>query len=299
MRACAISSPAITLALHAHAGEDIAHAFVSLFPPTPLTRAVLVHMQAHHGSNCATADEPNNSTDSGPLVGAILGSILSLIVGTFGLYQWQLYDARNKAFHFTEEMIAQVREQAFTPASETGLQNGKAAQEPSGPKLKRSDRALSVDTESLVPTILATSGSGYDTVSTTSTTSQPREISAGSLRTVKRIGGGAFGDVYLGVLDERSSNGIPAYKVAVKIAKQEGTETEEANNKFELMREALLMAQFRHPNVLGLVGVITRHKQCKVVLQHCDKGALQSMLRSDMFNEGAVMMPEHSALRVS
>ena len=48
---------------------------------------------------------------------------------------------------------------------------------------------------------------------------RPREIAGRRLKVLQRIGGGNFGDVYSGMLDERSSTGVPSYRVAIKIPK--------------------------------------------------------------------------------
>ena len=48
-------------------------------------------------------------------------------------------------------------------------------------------------------------------------TRRPREVPTRCLKMLGRIGEGCFGDVYAGMLNERSSTNVPAYKVAVKM----------------------------------------------------------------------------------
>ena len=47
------------------------------------------------------------------------------------------------------------------------------------------------------------------------------------------------------------------------------------------MREAAITAQFCHDNVVGLVGVVTRGDPCLMVLQLCDRGALDSLVKGE------------------
>ena len=47
------------------------------------------------------------------------------------------------------------------------------------------------------------------------------------------------------------------------------------------MREAAITAQFCHDNVIGLVGVVTRGDPCLMVLQLCDRGALDSLVKGE------------------
>ena len=98
--------------------------------------------------------------------------------------------------------------------------------------------------------------------------------------------------------NERASRGTPAFRVAIKTPKADGTGSVAASAK-ELLQEAVLMAQFSHSNVVGLLGVVTSNEQCKVVLQHCDKGSLQSLLREDKLNGGGAHLPEAVALGVA
>ena len=147
-----------------------------------------------------------------------------------------------------------------------------------------------------------------------------------------------------GILDERSRTGIPAYRVAIKVAKNSllqthhrgkhhgkhhgtghhgghhgghhsggsgehllGDEPEDqgqgaaaaaaAAAREDLLKEALLMAQFSHKNIVALIGVVTKNQRCQVIMQFCDKGSLDALLRADAFNhKGDIYIPSHRAL---
>jgi len=60
-----------------------------------------------------------------------------------------------------------------------------------------------------------------------------------------------------------------------------------------LLEEAALMAQFKHPNVVELLGVVTRKEQCLLVLELCEKGSLFDLLRKEelhVANEETIRM---------
>jgi serine/threonine protein kinase len=104
---------------------------------------------------------------------------------------------------------------------------------------------------------------------------RPREMKRNAIKLLNNIGEGAFGTVYKGLVDERSTTGVPEYTVAVKVLKNEPTGSEIK----EFMREAAIMAQFKYPNVLSLVGVCTAGEPAMIVLQFCEHGSLLSFLK--------------------
>ena len=76
------------------------------------------------------------------------------------------------------------------------------------------------------------------------------------------------------LLDEQYKTGVPGYLVAVKMAKEDA-----ADEVIEEMRvEAAIMAQFSHPNVVGLIGQVTEDGLFLIVEQYCEHGALLSWL---------------------
>jgi serine/threonine protein kinase len=46
------------------------------------------------------------------------------------------------------------------------------------------------------------------------------------------------------------------------------------------MREAALLAQISHPNIISLVGVCSTHIPIMVIMQYCERGSLLSFLHS-------------------
>ena len=97
------------------------------------------------------------------------------------------------------------------------------------------------------------------------------------LTLTKRIGGGAFGDVHAGTLRQKAAAaGVRPHRVAVKVAKP----VAEGDSDGALLEEAALMAQFNHPNIVALIGVVSRTSPCKIALQYCEQGSLQSLLRA-------------------
>ena len=75
-------------------------------------------------------------------------------------------------------------------------------------------------------------------------------------RTESIVGAGEFGDVYYGVW--RSSYGMQ--EVAIKVLKKNATE----EHKVKLLQEAAVMAQFRHPHIVRLLGAVTIREPVRV-----------------------------------
>jgi hypothetical protein len=79
-------------------------------------------------------------------------------------------------------------------------------------------------------------------------------------------GEGAFGQVRKAELKVQTpGQGLVRVVVAAKMARAYGlsgnpiTEVDKDDAHINLIQEAVLMAQFSHPNVIGLIGVCTRH----------------------------------------
>jgi serine/threonine protein kinase len=64
------------------------------------------------------------------------------------------------------------------------------------------------------------------------------------------LGSGQFGSVQQGVW----KNGSEIIPVALKVLKEEASETD----KVKFLQEAAIMAQFTHPNVISLYGVVSK-----------------------------------------
>ena len=108
----------------------------------------------------------------------------------------------------------------------------------------------------------------------------PEELPRASLDMLAQIGSGNFGIVQKAFyspaatsLDHVRGRRKPEHLVAVKVLREK---TEASHGEF--CREAVVNAQFNHTNVVGLVGVVTRGDPYMLVLQFCDKGALDAIL---------------------
>ena len=81
-----------------------------------------------------------------------------------------------------------------------------------------------------------------------------------SRRVNGHLGSGQFGSVEQGLW----RNGARSIQVAVKCLKEGASETD----KVKFLQEAAIMAQFKHPNVVSLYGVVTQGKH--VTETYCD-----------------------------
>ena len=105
----------------------------------------------------------------------------------------------------------------------------------------------------------------------------PREIKRADVTMLSNIGSGAFGQVWKGMLDERSRQGaVPAYMVAIKTVIEDHGEA-----AAELQKEAALMALVvGHRNLVSLVGVVTSGRPLLVLISYCENGSLRSYLKA-------------------
>ena len=103
----------------------------------------------------------------------------------------------------------------------------------------------------------------------------PRELGRSTVKIVEMLGKGSFGEVYKGLYTER--RGTPGYLVAVKAMVNAA---DQAANRIQLLSEASLMVQFDHENVVKLIGVVTSGDPMLIILEYCEAGALETVLRS-------------------
>ncbi|XP_056460280.1 tyrosine-protein kinase ABL2-like isoform X2 [Gadus chalcogrammus] len=82
-----------------------------------------------------------------------------------------------------------------------------------------------------------------------------------------KLGGGNYGEVYLGIWFKRSR------RVAVKKIKEDTMEVE------ELLKEAALMKEIKHPNLVQLLGVCTLETPFYIVTEYMPNGNLLDYLR--------------------
>ena len=101
----------------------------------------------------------------------------------------------------------------------------------------------------------------------------PEEIPRKGLHVLGRLGSGQFGLVSKAMLSGHKA--LPPFVVAVKESKGDG-------DSAELLREAVVMHQFWHPNVLGCIGIVTRAGETAVVMEFSENGDLKHFLASPL-----------------
>ena len=85
------------------------------------------------------------------------------------------------------------------------------------------------------------------------------------------IGSGEFGTVHLGLWSNGSADPV---QVAVKTLNSQCSES----NRVKFLREAAIMGQFVHNNVVQLHGVVTEEENMMIVLEYMPKGDLKNNL---------------------
>ncbi|XP_041427769.1 ephrin type-A receptor 8 isoform X2 [Xenopus laevis] len=100
-----------------------------------------------------------------------------------------------------------------------------------------------------------------------------REIETSRIKIEKIIGSGEFGEVCYGRLKVPGKREIP---VAIKTLKAGYSEKQ----RHDFLSEASIMAQFDHPNIIRLEGVVTRSKLTMIVTEYMENGSLDSFLKS-------------------
>ena len=110
----------------------------------------------------------------------------------------------------------------------------------------------------------------------------PREIQRSHVTQVQIIGEGAFGEVWIGKLDESNAGGVPSFLVAIKIDKPPQNTTENISNS--LQKEAAVMAQVPpHENLVSLIGVVTSgNLPTMLLVSYCAHGSLQHYLETNV-----------------
>lgn len=105
----------------------------------------------------------------------------------------------------------------------------------------------------------------------------PKEIKRSHITLLQTIGSGQFGEVHKALLDESAAGGPPEYIVAVKTVITAKL-TPEATQ--ELASEATVMVQVgAHPNLVSIIGVVTRGMPLMLVVSFCENGSLLGVLR--------------------
>jgi serine/threonine protein kinase len=110
----------------------------------------------------------------------------------------------------------------------------------------------------------------------------PREIPRRCITKSEKVGEGAFGEVFKGILDETSTGGVPGYMVACKSVTDPS-----GDGAADLLQEATIMAQIgSHPNLVSLIGVVTSGVPLLIIIALCENGSLKSQLEKRVLGEG-------------
>ncbi|VDO84078.1 unnamed protein product [Heligmosomoides polygyrus] len=106
---------------------------------------------------------------------------------------------------------------------------------------------------------------------------QPWELTYDKVTLINKIGAGAFGEVWRGCIHESPSS--PPIDVAVKMKKV--TEKNKAEID-ELYKEARLMRQYKHKNVVAFYGVVIKGSDsAMIVMEFIDGGSLKDYLKKN------------------
>ena len=90
-------------------------------------------------------------------------------------------------------------------------------------------------------------------------------------RILHEVGAGEFGTVHLGLWSNGSTDPV---QVAVKTLNSQCSESD----RVKFLREAAIMGQFLHNNVVQMHGVVTEEENMMIVLEYMPKGDLLNHL---------------------
>ncbi|EDV44512.2 uncharacterized protein Dana_GF20397 [Drosophila ananassae] len=109
------------------------------------------------------------------------------------------------------------------------------------------------------------------------------QISWSQLKLLRFLGSGAFGEVYEGQLQTEDSK--EPQRVAIKSLRKGASEFA------ELLQEAQLMSNFKHENIVCLVGICFDTESISLIMEHMEAGDLLSYLRSARTNTSQDSQP--------
>jgi len=111
-----------------------------------------------------------------------------------------------------------------------------------------------------------------------------------SVRFIQELGEGAFGKVYRGEL-LMNGNGPLVIPIAIKTLKENSA----PKTRADFRREAELMAELQHPNIVCLLGVTFQEEPAAMLFEYMRKGDLQSFLVSHGPNSGQMLTASDSS----
>ncbi len=102
------------------------------------------------------------------------------------------------------------------------------------------------------------------------------------LKETRKIGGGAFGEVWLGILktevEEEGKKKPIDLEVAIKKVK-ESVVGDKDEDKFQLLQEAKKMFKYKDENVVNVLGVAADKPPIRIVMEFCPAGSLDEHLK--------------------
>jgi surface protein len=233
-----------------------------------------------NGSTCGLSNSNRSQgivvSKPAPKIDGIIGGIVAffvlLFILGFAAFKWYAHRAQTKAFDFQSEI------NRLLESGELGFANDQDA-----------DIGVASGTYTEAGLSTATDLGPAPALRIRA----PREIKRSHLAMIEEVGKGQFGSVYKATLDESStSGGVPEYTVAAKTVLDAKASPDATR---ELRLEAMVMAQLGgHPNIVSIVGVITRGDPMVLIVSFCEHGSLLSLLR----NRAEAMRPLVVAVKV-
>ncbi|KAJ8756089.1 hypothetical protein K2173_024636 [Erythroxylum novogranatense] len=104
------------------------------------------------------------------------------------------------------------------------------------------------------------------------------------------LGEGGFGTVYKGFVDDKLRPGLKAQTVAVKVLDLDGSQGHR-----EWLAEVIFLGQFRHPNLVNLIGYCWEDEHRLLVYEYMEKGSLEKQL----FTRYSMTLPWLTRLKIA
>jgi hypothetical protein len=218
----------------------------------------------------APAEESFAARMGGSIAAAVLGVIIAALLLTFGGVKYHQHQIAMRPVDFSSIFNDMVEAGGITTIKSTrptaagaGTTGGAAAATAAATDNPRTDEET--------------------TLTITQPMRLPREIPRRCITKSEKVGEGAFGEVFKGILDETSNNnGVPGYLVACK-----SVTAATGDGAADLLQEATIMAQVgNHPNLVSLIGVVTSGVPLLIIIALCEHGSLKSQLEQRMLGEG-------------